>query len=312
MHLLYFLGYTMSRHRIDPALLLLWTRVARAGNLHAAAEELFLTQPAISHRLKQLQERVGEPVYRRARHGIVPTPIGLRLAMMGEKIELVLEEVEQLCQSSEGLLHGSIRILASNSIAELLLPGALARFRNAYPGIHLQLTTSNSRQARLHRDEADLVFVEDDLPEPREARWVQERLLSTRIVLLVPAQHPLASTPEPIHLRTLRDSTLIWRESGSGIREAVLQAFREIGVFPEIRFELNGLAAIRDGVRAELGLAFVSATRGSEPSSGLVTRELSPMIPHRLSVLYRDPLDRASETLLQHIREAISALTGGE
>lgn len=302
----------MTRYRIDPALLLLWTQVARAGNLHVAAEGLFLTQPAISHRLKQLQERAGEPLYRRARHGIVPTPLGLRLAKMGEKIELALEEAEHLCQSTEGLLRGSVRILASNSNAELLLPGVLARFRNAHPGIHLRLTTSNSRQARLHRDEADLVFVEDDLPEPREARWVQECLLSTRIVLLLPAQHPLAATPGPIPLQGLQESTLIWRESGSGIREAVLQAFRELGLFPEIRFELNGLAAIRDGVRAGLGLAFVSATQSSEPSPGLITRELSPRIPHRLAVLYRDPLDRASETLLQHIREAIPALVSSE
>ena len=302
----------MTRHRIDPALLLLWARVARAGNLHVAAGGLFLTQPAISHRLKQLQGQAGEPLYRRARHGIVPTPLGLRLAKLGEEIELALEEAEHLCQSTEGLLHGSVRILASNSNAELLLPGALARFRSNHPGIHLRLTTSNSRQARLHRDEADLVFVEDDLPEPREARWVQECLLRTRIVLLLPAQHPLAASAAPVHLHSLQESTLIWRESGSGIREAALQAFRDLGLHPEIRFELSGLAAIRDGVRAGLGLAFVSATQNSEPSPGLVTRELVPEIPHRLAVLYRDPLDRASDTLLQHIRAAIPKLMSTE
>ncbi|WP_414040818.1 LysR family transcriptional regulator [Acidithiobacillus sp. M4-SHS-6] len=295
----------MLHQRIDPVLLLVWAQAARHGNLHAAAESLFMTQPAVSHRLKNLQEMVGEPLYQRTRHGITPTAMGMALLRIAEQIENAMEDAQTLCQDTEKMLRGSLSILASHSNAESLLPQAIARFQQQFPGVSLRLTATNSRAARSMRDQADLIFVEDDLTAPGHAEWVQETLQETTIVLLAP-ENPrwlqLASTPLP--LQTLASEALVWREEGSGIREHALQALKEVGIYPEIRYELSGLAAIRDAVRCGLGVSFVSALNdGGGQRPGLITLNTEPRIQHRLSVLYRRETSHSTRAFLDLLRQ---------
>jgi DNA-binding transcriptional LysR family regulator len=293
----------MDRH-LDPTLLLIWAQAARAGNLHQAAERLFLTQPAISHRLKQLQERIGEPLYRRTHRGIQPTPIGIALWRIAERIEAAIDEADGSCKDSQGLLTGTVHLAASQSNAEALLPRLLAQFHRDYPAIHLQVSALNSRQARQTREEYDLVFVEDDLPAGEQGNWVQETLVETEIGVILPAHHPWAQEGNPLALANLDQVDLIWREAGSGIREAVLAAARNAGVVLPIRYEFSGLAAIREGVRSGLGLAFASFFQAKfDPD--LVLLRLAPTIPHRLSVLHRHDANPATLTLLRTLRATL-------
>ncbi|WP_248885963.1 LysR family transcriptional regulator [Acidithiobacillus acidisediminis] len=287
--------------RLDPSLLLIWAQAARAGNLHQAAERLFLTQPAVSHRLKLLQERVGEPLYRRTHRGISPTPMGIALWRIAERIEVAVAEASNLCTDSQGLLTGTAHLAASQSNAEVLLPRVLAQFHHTYPAIHLQVCSLNSRQARQSKEEYDLVFVEDDLPATEQGVWVQETLVETEIDLIVPANHPWAHTETAITLEDLEAADLIWREPGSGIREAVLQASKAAGISLAIRYEFSGLAAIREGVRSGLGFGFASRYHANL-AADLRLLPLSPPIPHRLSVLHRTDASPATLALLQTLR----------
>ena len=182
--------------RIDPALLLIWARVARCGNLQAAAEELCLTQPAVSHRLKQLQEWMGEPLYRRTRRGVTPTPTGMHLLRLAEQIEATLDEAEAVRGDMRGLLRGSLSLIASHSNAESILPRVIVAFRARYPGISVRLVTTNSRQAKATRDQADLVFVEDEAVFPAaeigySRRWSKQKLCCW-FQRGIPGQSPLA------------------------------------------------------------------------------------------------------------------------
>ncbi|MDD3760308.1 MAG: LysR family transcriptional regulator [Acidithiobacillus sp.] len=287
--------------RIDPSLLLIWAQAARAGNLHQAAERLFLTQPAISHRLKQLQERVGEPLYRRTHRGISPTPMGIALWRIGERIEAALAEADSLCADSQSLLTGTVHMAASQSNAEVLLPRLLAEFHRDYPGIHLQVCALNSRQARQNKDEYDLVFVEDELQPGEQGNWRLEILVKTEIGLILPMQHPWAQEGSAIPLQVLAGKDLIWREPGSGIREAVQQAARRLDIDLAIRYEFSGHAAIREGVRSGLGFGFSSFYRSNLPDD-LRLLHFHPPIPHRLAVLFREDANPATHTLLQSLR----------
>jgi len=291
----------MEHHHIDPALLLIWAKVARTGNLHQAAERLFLTQPAVSHRLRQLQERVGEPLYRRTHRGISPTPLGIALRRIGEQIEAALAEASDLCKDSQGLLTGSIHLAASQSNAEAVLPALLSRFQQRYPAIDLLVSAVNSHQARLAREEYDLVFVEDDQVAPNSGPWQQRVLVETEIGILLPRDHPW-STEKRIPLARLEEVNLIWREAGSGIRDAVLQASKNLGLNLAIHYEFSGLSATREAVRQGLGLAFASFYRANL-SADLQMLPLEPAVPHRLSVLYRSDSNRATMALLQAFDE---------
>ncbi|MCE5394173.1 MAG: LysR family transcriptional regulator [Acidithiobacillus sp.] len=298
----------MERHPIDPSLLLIWAQAARVGNLHQAAERLFLTQPAVSHRLRQLQERVGEPLYRRTHRGISPTPLGIALQRIGEQIEAALAEASDLCKDSQGLLTGTVHIAASQSNAELLLPALLARFQERYPAIDLQVRAVNSRQARQLQEEYDLIFVEDDQPASNHASWQQKVLVETEIGILMPKGHPWCGE-ERIPLARLEEVNLIWRESGSGIREAVVQACNGLGLSLAIHYEFSGLSAIREAVRQGLGLAFGSCYHRN-PGTDLLLLPLEPKVPHRLSVLYRSHSNRATLALLQILTDILNNPTG--
>ncbi|MGE4530629.1 MAG: LysR family transcriptional regulator [Acidithiobacillus sp.] len=295
----------MKQGRMDPALLLIWAQAARHGNLHATAETLCMTQPAVSHRLKQLQEMVGEPLYHRARYGITPTAMGMSLLRIGEQIENALDEARAFCNHTEAMLRGSLALIASHSNAETLLPRAIADFQKRYPAVSLRLITTNSRNARAMRDQADLVFVEDDVALGTNPEWLQETLVETAIVLLVPQTHRwLKEFSAPIPLQAVAQEPLVWREEGSGIREHALQALKAEGIYPEIRYELSGLAAIRDAVRCGLGVSFVSALNdASGQRPGLVTLSTEPYIQHRLAVLHRRQPSHSARAFLDLLRQ---------
>ncbi|WP_065973979.1 LysR family transcriptional regulator, partial [Acidithiobacillus thiooxidans] len=293
--------------RLDPALLLVWAQAARHKNLHAAAQALFMTQPAVSQRLRQLQDVVGEPLYQRNPQGITPTSTGMALLRISEQIESALESARVLCQDRKDLLRGSLSILASHSNAETLLPQVIAQFRQHYPGVFLRLVATNSRAAREMRDQADLVFVEDRPALSTGSGWKEEMLVESTIILLAPeTPHWLQLVPKPVPLQSLEAEVLVWREEDSGIHEQALQALKAAGVHPEIRYELSGLAAIRAAVRCGLGVSFVSAlSDGGGLRPGLVTLKTVPRIPHHLSVLYRKESSHSTRAFLDVLRQSL-------
>lgn len=290
---------------LDPVLLRTWVRVARAGNLHMAAKELFMTQPAVSHQLKRLQEWMGEPLYRRVSHGIEATAVGLVLLRLGEQMEGVLDEAQAVRNKTKGLLRGSLCIYASQTNAEFLLPPIIAEYFKRFPAVPLRFATMNSRQARMTREEADLIFTESVGPGSNEpSEWTQEVLVQTEISLLLPTYHPLMKYKSGIPISMLNTNDLIWREEGSGIREHALQALQKEGIFPDIRYEFGGLSAVRDAVRCGLGVGFISALTTGNQCQGLEMVTLKPKISHTLNVIYRKYHSNAVAAFLEILRPA--------
>ena len=153
------------------------------------------------------------------------------------------------------------------------------------------------------RDQADLIFVEDDAPLAGVSDWLQEALVETEIVLLVPAGHRWLQEQKPVPLGALAEESLVWREEGSGIREHALQALKAEGFYPDIRYELSGLAAIRDAVRCGLGVSFVSALNDAGQQPGLATLATTPVIRHKLSVLHRRTPSHSAKAFLALLRD---------
>jgi len=295
----------MSTKKIDPELLLVWAQAARKGNLHEAADALFMSQPAVSQRLKQLQDRIGHTLYLRNHRGITPTPAGLSLLHIAEQVESALEAIKYLGDNEPGRLYGSLALIASHSNAETLIPKAVADFRKMHPDVSFRLTTTNSRQAKRNRNQADLIFVEDDKALGDTGGWIQETLIETDIRILVPEKHRWIAYGKAIPISWLSEEALIWREEGSGIREHVIDAISKHGVRPEIRYEFNGLAAIRNAVSCGLGVSFVSGLNGIDPKSGDCTLPIDPPIKHVLSVIYSGAKNHVALSFLSLLKSQL-------
>ncbi|WP_461283677.1 LysR substrate-binding domain-containing protein [Acidiferrobacter sp.] len=281
--------------------------VARMGSINAAADALGLTQPAVSNQLRRLQDWLGEPLYRRHGRGVTPTSLGKRLLRVASQIESALVDAETLQTDVQGLMQGSLLLVASQTNAEFLLLRAMAVFQKRYPMIAVRLQSGNSEEARKRLDVADLAFVEDAVVAQASHGLKGQTLIETDIRVLLSVDHPLAQRPEhePVALAELAGVSVVWREPGSGTRDRVEAAFRQAGLEPEIRYEFSAGAAVREAVRCGLGVGFVSAVSVTPPD--LCTRPVAPRIVQVLSVIYQGPLSRPGEAFLTVLDEMMRA-----
>lgn len=184
----------------------LW--VAELKSFHAASERAFRTQPAISLSIRQLEARLGEPLFEANRKAVRLTAFGeLCLPKAQELLEQhdrLLAEIDRLARRDEG----SVTLAAVPSAAARLLPDVIERFALAYPGIELSLIDDNARvvQQRVLARQVD--FALTSVWEADE-RVAFEALTSDRMGVVCRDDHPLTAADQPITWETLRGHRLI-------------------------------------------------------------------------------------------------------
>jgi DNA-binding transcriptional LysR family regulator len=246
---------------IEAEQLVTFAVAAKHGSLTAAAKERHRSQPAISAQLKRLTAEVGEPLYRRSRHGIQLTEAGERLLPFAQSLLRALEGARGWSRGLRVGQLGAVRVAASMTAAVYVLPGLLAEFHHQRRGLELRLLTRNSLQALalLHRAEADLALVEG--PVPPLARDLEARtLFADEIVLAVRSDHPLAQRGS-VGAGDLAGLAIVQREEGSGTREVVELALGKMNVAaPGVRvaLEATGIEAVKEAILHGFGAGFIS------------------------------------------------------
>lgn len=242
---------------VQPEALLSFAAVARLGSVTAAAQERHLSQPALSAQLKHLTAAVGEPLLQRHRSGMRLTAAGEALLPHALELARALDGARQFAEGHRGLQTGHLRIAASNTLAAYILPAALQAFHQTYPGVQLQVRSSNSGEAlsQLWGGDADLAMIEGllgDLPAGMRA----QQLGGDRLRLVLLASHPLAQPR--LGRSELARLPLIQRETGSGTREVAERALHAAGLAVSPLLELAGNEAVKEAVLTGLGGAFLS------------------------------------------------------
>ncbi|MFA7240849.1 MAG: LysR family transcriptional regulator [Sulfuricellaceae bacterium] len=263
--------------------------VAKQLSFTKAAELLFMTQPAVTFQVKQLEEHFNTRLFERSHSKITLTPAG-RLAMeYAERILNLAAEMETRLMEMTGDVSGVLLIGASTTIAEYMLPRLLGEFKAKFPQVQTRLTVANSEtvESRVADHTLDIGLIEAPAHHPSlEA----EVCCEDELVVICAPQNELAkqSVAMPEQLATL---PYISRETGSGTREVVDEFFRRSGFNPEdlhIVMELGSPEALKGAVEAGLGIAIVSrATILKELKLGeLVAVPLQPRLMRPLSLVY--------------------------
>lgn len=284
-----------------------FARVAEAGSVSEAAARAHRSQPALSAQLRKLTEAVGEPLYRRHRHGIRLTPAGEALLPHARAVMAALASAQRWADELAGLEHGTLRLAASMTVAVYHLPQRLAEFRALHPGLRIDLLTRNSRDAAelLAAGRAELAIVEGPigaLPEGTEASLFG----LDRLVLVVPSEHPLRAGA-PLPLRALHGLVTVRREPGSGTREVVDRALASEGVELVTAMEATGLDTVKQAVLAGFGAAFL-AERAVEREVAAGALRTVPLacegLVRPLTLLTRPPelASRGGRALVEHLR----------
>jgi DNA-binding transcriptional LysR family regulator len=230
--------------------------VARRQHFSRAADDLDLSQPAVSKHIQLLEVEWGVQLFHRLGSRVELTDAGRILADYAERMAVLTEEARRVLAELAGLQRGYLRLGASTTPGLYLLPEVLARFQARYPGVEVTLTISNSADVarRVLNAESDLGFI----GAPTEAAGLQVRpFAEDEIILIVPPGHALTQAAS-LAPEVFAGATLILREAGSGTRQLVEAHLAQWGLQPKRVLELPGCEAVKRAVAAGLGIAWIS------------------------------------------------------
>ena len=257
--------------------------VAELGSIRQAASAHGVSQPAASMRLRSLEATLGVQLLDRSAGRARLTPAGVAVVRWSEE---VLDGVRTLLAGTAALRAGGrtqLRIAASMTVAEYLVPGWLNALRGTEPGAVVSLQMGNSEQVLeiISRHRADLGFVEGSAaPEALASRVVCD----DDLVLVVAPGHPWAGRRGPVSAAEVAAAPLVLREPGSGTREVLEAALAASGLVPSPLVELASTTAIKAAIGGAAGAAVLSrlATRAEVEDGRLVAVATSDLPLNRV------------------------------
>lgn len=267
--------------------------VAKHLSFTKAAEALFMTQPAVTFQIKQLEDQYNTRLFERGHGKIGLTPSGEVVLEYAEKILAMSDELEARLGEMTGEMRGPLLVGASTTIAEFILPRVLGEFNALYPQVRARLIVANSEiiENRVGEHTLDLGLIEGPAHQPE---LQAEVCCEDELVVICAPDYPLATEPE-ITPAVLRDYEFISREPGSGTREVTDNYFRAAGIAPQelkTLMELGSPEALKGVVATGLGYAIVSRVVCEKECQlgSLMAIPLTPRLTRTLSMVY--PQDR--------------------
>ncbi len=229
--------------------------VARRESYSRAAEDLHISQPAVSKHVLDLEEELGAKLFHRLGRRIVLTEAGRLMADYAQRIFVLADEARRALEELEGLERGRLKLGASSTPGCYLLPRTLAAFQARYPRLEVSLDILASHDVvdRILRQELDLGFVGATF----DAELHVQPYVEDQVVLVLRPGHPLASV-RTIPRGALEQETVILRDVASGTRTVAEAELRARGITIRRLLELRSVEAVKQAVAEGLGISFIS------------------------------------------------------
>jgi DNA-binding transcriptional LysR family regulator len=244
---------------LDNFRLVVFRTVAEQCSFRKAAEELYLTQPAVSLQIKALEEDIGVQLFERTGAHIALTGAGKVLLRYSQQANALFVQAEQEIAALSGAHAGQLALGASTTIAQYVLPRLLGEYCKMNPRVHPTLISGNTEQIvdAAEKKNIELGFIEG----PARSRKVKsEPFLEDELVLIASTAHEWTERAS-ISISDLCSAPLLMRERGSGTRRVIEMALERQGIkrnSMRIVMELDSTEAIKSAVEAGLGVGFVS------------------------------------------------------
>ena len=287
--------------------------VAKHLSFTKAAEALFMTQPAVTFQIKQLEEHFNTRLFERGHGRISLTPAGGVVLEYAERILALSAELDIRLKEMTGEVAGLLMIGASTTIAEFLLPRVLGEFKSKYPKVLPRLVVANSEsvESRVAEHTLDIGFIE---APSHLASVATDVVCDDELQVICAPAHPLARL-KSVNPKQLLQYPFISRESGSGTREVTDRYLQKAGVEPDslsVVMELGSPEALKGLVATGLGFSIMSrVTVATELALGrLVCVPLAPRLQRQLSVVYPKEKFRSQlvNTFAEYAKHRLTAL----
>jgi DNA-binding transcriptional LysR family regulator len=279
------LPFTLDQLRILKA-------IATEGSFKRAADSLYVSQPAVSLQVQNLERQLDVPLFDRGGRRAQLTEAGHLLLNYGEKILSLCQETCRAIEDLQNLQGGTLIVGASQTTGTYLLPRMIGMFRERYPDVAVQLQVHSTRRTAwsVANGQVDLAIIGGEVPAELQDTLEILPYAEDELALILPAFHPLtrATTIQKDDLYKLQFIAL---DSQSTIRKVIDQVLTRCSIDTrrlKIEMELNSIEAIKNAVQAGLGAAFVSISA--------IEKEL------QMGVLYRA---RIEEVVVKRILSVI-------
>ena len=259
--------------------------VARLLNFTKAAEELHMTQPAVTFQIRQLEEQFNTRLFDRTHNKVTLTDVGKQVYSYSDRILKLYEEMTRSITEMTGDVSGAVTLGASTTIAEYMLPLLIGEFKHKYPEVVINLRESNTEDivSMVENNDVDLGIVEGSV---NNKNLVVEECKVDHLVVIMPNDHVL-SGEKKLRVADFVSYPFICREHGSGTQEVITNYVEKHGNGEglNICFELSSPEAIKGAVEAGMGISIVSkSTIIKELKLGTLTAvELTPSLERPFS-----------------------------
>ena len=246
-------GGTLNFHQ-----LYIFFAVASHRSFSRAAESLSITQPAVSIQVQELEKFLGAALFHRRTRGLRITEVGETVFAYAQQIFSLSGKLLESLEEIHNLQTGRLALGASTTPGEYLLPLAVGRFRQIYPGISVELSIANTRTItqRILNQELDLGMVGRHPTTGLDELGIID-YMEDEIVLVAAPTHPLANQ-ERVTAAQVAETGLILREPGSATRNTAEEAFNALGLVPDAALSLGSNEAIKQAAMAGGGVAVIS------------------------------------------------------
>jgi DNA-binding transcriptional LysR family regulator len=255
---------------MDTRQLAAFCAVVERQSFSQAAEQLGVTQPAVSLQVRALEKRLGTQLLDRSGRRVEPTEAGMRLYRGAQRL-LALEEqvLDDVVSEAEGDLAGALAIGASTGPAAVVVPVLLGEFQRAHPAVRVALEVHDTRAVvELVAERRLELGIVGAAPRHRGVRF--EPFATDEVVLVCPPGHRFAG--RTVDVNELTSERLVVMQEGAGVRRIVDDELRRLGLRLrdlDVRLELGLQESVRSAVLAGYGVTFISrAAVESELASG--------------------------------------------
>jgi DNA-binding transcriptional LysR family regulator len=250
-----YLPYTLEQ-------LVILQTVANDGSFKNAARSLFLTQPAVSLQIQNLEKQLKTTLFDRTKKQIELTESGNLLVRYSNRILTLCEESSRALDDLNELQSGKLIIGASQTTGTYLMPKIIGLFRQKYPNINVQLNVDSTRKIAWHimNRQIDIGIVGGEIPKELKKILDITPYVEDELALIVPQSHPFVKTGN-IKKEDLYNLKFITLDPQSTIRTVVDDTLSQNGIDVtrlKVEMELNSIEAIKNAVQSGLGAAFVS------------------------------------------------------
>lgn len=235
----------------------MFCRVIDEGSISKAARLGYVTQPAVTKQIHQLEARYDALLFERIDGKLIPTKAGKTLYPFARDIIETFEQSQDAIKEVTGNGEVILHVGASYTIGDYLLPKLMRDFKEKFPNYKFSLTIENTPNilSKLDNKEIDIALVESAV---NNSELLVERFAEDELLVVLPANHPWQAK-EAVTVSDLMGESMIWREAESGTRLIVENALKEMGLSEkmQVSMELGSIQSIKSAVEANLGISIL-------------------------------------------------------